>query len=155
MAHFDDNDDWDDEDFEFGDDNDHDIDSHRNLPVFKKAMEIGDITRTICDLLDEEKDQLHMREMMPGNAYILAAKIAGAEGGDLYSIRFDNATIIKLHARELLAQTSLLRAEKLVEEKYIDMLRKEIEEFRVLFIEWVKGFDKNNDIKDEWDIKDL
>jgi len=155
MSHFDDNDDWNDEDFEFGDDSDHDIDSHRNMPVFLKAKEIADITRTMCELIDEEKDELHMRELMLENAYILGAKIAGAEGGDLYSIRFDNATIIKLHARELLAQTSLLRAEKLVEEKYIDMLRAEIEEFRVLFIEWVKGFDKNNDIKDEWDIKDL
>jgi hypothetical protein len=125
------------------------------MPVFLKAREIADITRTMCELIDEEKDELHMRELMLENAYILSAKIAGAEGGDLYSIRFDNATIIKLHARELLAQTSLLRAEKLVEERYIDMLRAEIEEFRVLFIEWVKSFDKNNDIKDEWDIKDL
>ncbi|HEY6162492.1 MAG TPA: hypothetical protein VI112_14785 [Bacteroidia bacterium] len=154
MGHFDDdwNDDFDENDF--GDEG-HDLDSHTRLPVFQKAMEIADITVTICDLIEPGKDRLHMREMMPCNAYVLGAKIAGAEGGDLYSIRFDNATLIKLAARELLAQTSLLRAEKLVEEQYIDLLRKEIEEFRKLFLDWVRNFDKNNDIRDEWDIKGL
>lgn len=126
-----------------------------NLPVYKKAENLFELTQTICDVIDEEKDVLHMREMMLGNAMTIPAKIAGAEGGDLYSIRFDNATLIKLSARELLAQTSALRREKLIEEKYIDMFRKEIEEFRILFLEWVKSFDKTNDISDEWDIKNL
>ena len=151
-------DEWDDEfdESDFGDESDgHDLDAYMELPVYKKAMEISDITQTICDLIDPEKDTLRMRHMMPGNADLLAVKIAGAEGGDLYSIRFDKATEIKLAARELLAQTSLLRAEKLVEENYINMLRKEIEEFRVLFLAWVKDFDKKNDIDDEWDIKGL
>ena len=36
------------------------------------------------------------------------------------------------------------------ETRYLKVLRDAIEEFRVLFIEWVNGFDKSNDIPDEW-----
>lgn len=126
-----------------------------NMPVYKKAMEIAEITHTITEMIEPEKDVLEMRSQMLGNAYTLAAKIAGAEGGDLYSIRFDNATLIKLAARELRAQTSLLKHEKICDEKYIKLLRDEIGKFRILFLDWVRSFDKTNDIEDEWDFKNL
>lgn len=134
---------------------DDDSQKHYSLPVFKKAEEILTIVQTLSEVIDKEKDVLLMGEQMLTNAYVLPVKIVGAESGDLYSIRYDNATLIKLAARELQAQTSLLKEEKLCDKKYIELLRNEIEEFRILFIEWVKGFDKLNDIEDEWDIKGL
>jgi four helix bundle protein len=127
----------------------------RNLPVAKKAEEIYKLTSTICDLIDKEKDLFHLHEQMLSNAMMIPAKIANAEGGDLYSLRFDQATILKIHARELLAQTSLLSAEELIDEKYVKLLRKEIEEFRPVFLDWVRSWDKSNDITDEWDIKNI
>jgi hypothetical protein len=130
-------------------------DSHNDLPVFKKAMQIGELTKVITDTIAPEKDVFQLRDQMLLNGYILGAKIAGAEGAGLYSLRMENAMLIKIHARELLAETSLCKEEKLCDKDYLDMLRKEIEEFRVLFIEWVRSFDKSDDIKDEWDILDL
>jgi|ERR1051326_936080 hypothetical protein len=139
------------------DENDYDPEKERNrvknLPVYKKAESLMELTRRICDVVEDEKDELHICQQILGNAMIIPAKIAGAEGGDLYSIRFDNATLIKLAARELLAETNMLY--DLVEEKYVLTLRKEIEEFRVVFHDWVRSFDKTNDIPDEWDIKNL
>lgn len=126
---------------------------YRDLPVFKKAEELRKLTMMICDVIEDEKDEIRIKEQVLSNAMIIPAKIAGAEGGDLYSIRFDNATIIKLAARELLAETNLLY--ELVEDKYVKMLREEIEEFRIVFHDWVRSFDKTNDISDEWDIKNL
>ncbi|HYG40107.1 MAG TPA: hypothetical protein VD908_15875 [Cytophagales bacterium] len=136
-------------------DDDNDSKKHFSLPVFKKAEEILKIVQTLSEVIDKEKDVLLMGEQMLANAYVLPVKIVGAESGDLYSIRYDNATLIKLAARELQAQTSLLKEEKLCDKKYTELLRNEIEEFRILFIDWVKGFDKLNDIEDEWDIKGL
>ena len=81
---------------------------------------------------------------------MLAPKIVGAEGGDLFTIRMENAVLIKIHARELLTQTNYLRAERLCDPAYIKLLREEIEQFRVLFVEWVKSFDRTNDIQDNW-----
>ena len=153
---FDDDDEFDDDDFDEEDlPEGESSEPEEKLPVFKKAMQIGELTRVIVETFDKEKDIFNMYEQMLTNAYILGAKISGAEAADLYSIRMDNATLIKIHARELLAQTSLCKSENLCDNEYLDMLRKEIEDFRVMFIEWVKTFDRTNDIKDEWDILDL
>lgn len=153
MVFDDDDNGWDDQDMDPGDMED--LDKHTKLPVYVKAMELVDITRAIVDSIDEEKDELHVGEGMMGNAYIIPAKIAGAEGGDLYSIRMDNAVLIKLAARELQAQTSLCLAEEICDPRYLYMLREEIANFRKLFIEWIRSFDKSNDIEDEWNIRGL
>jgi hypothetical protein len=145
---FDDFDDFDDDDMD--DFSEEDLDAHKKLPIFQKAMQIGDITKHLVDTFDEQKDVLMMREQMMIDACTLGAKIAGAEGGDLYSIRMENAVIIKKHATELLAATSLCKEEKLCNPEYLQLLRSEIEEFRKLFIEWIKTFDRSNDIDDEW-----
>lgn len=150
---FNDDDNW--NDWEPGDEAHDDLDKHRKLPVYLKAMELVDLTRAIADSMDEEKDRFHLGEQMLENAYIIPAKISGAEGGDLYSIRMDNAVLIKLAARELQAQTSLARAENICDPKYLQLLRDEIANFRILFIEWVRSFDKSNDIDDEWNIRGL
>jgi hypothetical protein len=146
-------------DYEPDDDDDQDsnlnTDAYRSLPVYIKAEELVKIVHTLFEVIDPEKDVLEIRAQMMEHAFIIPAKIAGAEGGDLYSIRFDNATIIKLAARDLQACTSLLKHEKLCDEKYIKMLRDEIGSFRILFLQWVASFDKENDLEDEWDIKGL
>ena len=56
------------------------------------------------------------------------------------TVRFmmENATIIRKAARELSVYAGSLRFEK------------EIDEFRLLFIDWVAGFDVWNYIKDDW-----
>ena len=121
-----------------------------NLPIMKKAKDIYQITRALVELIDEEKDEFMTRQFMLENAALLAPKIAGAEGGNLYSLRMENAVIIKLNARELLTHTSVLLMEDTIDRQYIELLRQAIEEFRLLFIEWVKGFDKSNDFPDDW-----
>ncbi len=121
-----------------------------NLPLMKKAEEIFQLTQALVETIDEEKDVLHIREQMLSNAMILMPKIAGAEGGDLYTLRMENAVIVKIHARELLAQTSLCKMESLAEPRDLQMLRDEIELFRILFVDWVKSFDRSNDIPDNW-----
>ncbi|AFD05832.1 hypothetical protein [Solitalea canadensis] len=146
----------DDEDFGFNED-DFDSEAYKreqerihNLPVFVKAKEIAHITQAICDSIKAERDLLGVRDAMQENAFLLGAKIAGAEGGDLYTLRMESAVIIKIHARELLTQTTLCKMEELVDEKYLQLLRDEIDNFRLLFIDWVNGFDRTNDVPDDW-----
>ncbi|POY35205.1 hypothetical protein C3K47_16645 [Solitalea longa] len=145
-----------DDDFEF-ESGDFDPDAYRreqeriqNLPVYKKAVEVAEITRAICGSIDPEKDLMEVSEQMLTNAYMLGAKIAAAEGGDLYTLRMENAVIIKIHARELMSQTTLCKMEELADEKYLQLLWEEIDSFRRLFVNWVTDFDRNNDIQDEW-----
>jgi hypothetical protein len=39
------------------------------------------------------------------------------------------------------------------EEDYVDLMRDKVEEFREVFVEWIRGFDKGYDIPDNWAIR--
>lgn len=103
--------------------------------------------------LDEEDIQTfaeHYKGIMMEDAMIINAKLRGAEAADLYSLRMENAVVIKIHAVSLLTATSGLKMMGLSNNKYLQLLRDEIEAFRILFVDWVNSFDKTNDIADGW-----
>jgi hypothetical protein len=62
----------------------------------------------------------------------------------------ENAVIIKVHARSIITATSGLKMMKLGYKEHLDLLREEMDDFRVIFVEWVNSFDKTNDIPDDW-----
>lgn len=126
-------------------------DAVRNMPIYKKAGEILDTVRSIADLIPDDHEFLqYSKQYMLEYAYIIPAKIAGAEGGDLYAIRMGNAAIIRKAAMDLMVEYHSLTMHDFEHAEYFLMVRKQIEEFRLLFIEWVESFDKTNYIVDDW-----
>lgn len=132
------------------DDDDHDDDGYdpeeeqrklEALPIYKKALEILDLTEQIVDTFNDEGRATYHRDLMLQDAMIIPAKIAGAEAMDDYILKMENATIIKIHARSLLAQTSSAKYLALQDERYLKLLRDEIESFRLLFLDWIKTFE--------------
>lgn len=127
------------------------LDNYRDLPLFKKAEEILNMVHRIVDLIPEENEMLKSTgDFMMDDALKLPAKIAGAEGADLYDIRMENAAIIRKSARDIYVSCNHFFAEDFKETEYLHLLRDTIEEFRVLFAEWVKTFDQWNYIIDRW-----
>ncbi|MCZ8332242.1 MAG: hypothetical protein O9282_13100 [Flavobacterium sp.] len=128
------------------------LDKSRELPIYKKSEQIYSLVESLLASIPEEDDYLQAtKHMMLDDAMIISAKIAGAEGGNLYSIRMQNAAIIRDHAMHLYVQVGSLRFHKSFKEvEYVKLIRKEIDEFRLLFIEWVASFDTNNHFWDEW-----
>ena len=128
------------------------LDKSRELPIYKKSEQIYSLVESLLASIPEEDDYLQAtKHMMLDDAMIISAKIAGAEGGNLYSIRMQNAAIIRDHAMHLYVQVGSLRFHKSFKEvEYLKLIRKEIDEFRLLFIEWVASFDTNNHFWDEW-----
>ena len=122
----------------------------RNLPIYHKSEEIAELTRAIVDTADQTRPEYELVRLMLSNAYMISAKIVGAEGGDLYRIRMECAIQAKIAACDLLAQTSFCRVQGLIDNAYLQVLREEIEEFRKLFVDWVQSFDRTNDIDDGW-----
>ena len=123
------------------------------MPLHRKALEILDIVRRIVEFVPEDNQILYeVSQNMYTDALQLAPKIAGAEGVDLCDIKMENATIIRKCAREISVQCNsfLIYGFKDIDEEYLDLLRAEIEEFRILFAEWVKTFDQWNYIIDRW-----
>jgi len=73
------------------------------MPLYQKADEIFNTVQEIADLVPEENEYLQsIASHMVGDAMIIQAKIAGAEAGDLYDIRMENAAIIRKAARDIL-----------------------------------------------------
>lgn len=122
------------------------LDKTHNLPLYQKAQLIYQLVESLLASLPEEDSYLQdTKHFMREDAMLLSAKIAGAEGGDLYSIRMQNAAIIREHAMHLYVQVGSLRMHQNYKElEYVQLIRKEIDEFRLLFIEWVESFDSNN-----------
>lgn len=129
------------------------LDETHKMPIFQKAEQILKLTEGLVHIVPSENEFLQETTVrfMLENAMIIPAKIAGAEGGDLYDLRMENAAIIRKAARELYVQAGSLRYEDgIADNDYIDLLRSTIDEFRFLFIDWVASFDVWNYIKDSW-----
>lgn len=131
------------------------------MPLYKKGWLIFDLADKIASLVNDEEEYAFLEESELGllqhsanqlrnDAMLICPKIAGAEGGDLYSIRMENATIIRKAGQEIQTACSGLEMWGFKHTEYLDLLRKEVEEFRVLFAEWVKTFDPWNYTLDRW-----
>ena len=128
-------------------------DELQQMPLYQKAEQIFKITQGLIEIVPVENvflQETRVRFMME-NAMMIPAKIAGAQAGGLYDLQMENATIIRKAARDLYVQAGSLRFEEDIKDKeYITLLRNEIDEFRLLFIDWVASFDVWNYIKDDW-----
>jgi len=91
----------------------------------------------------------HLKEMMMGDGMIIPAKIAGAEAGDMYVLRMENAAIIRKVADDTYKQCSSFRMMGLGTDAELDAVRAEIDIFRRYFKEWVASFEKD-EWEDEW-----
>ncbi|WP_229719358.1 hypothetical protein [Winogradskyella schleiferi] len=136
-------------------------DDWEKLPLFIKATEISELVdhivtaveNTDIDFEDDIRAEMlesnldYLRE----NSLIIPAKIAGVASEDtLYDLRMENAAIIRKAARELITNARGLQMHGYKDTAYLDLLRTAVEEFRILFAEWVKTFDEWNYIIDRW-----
>ena len=134
----------------FEDDND-DIVLPEKLPIFKKGKEIYDLVRKITDLIPEDNEYLvDVKGRMLSDAAQLTVKVAGAEAAGLYDLKMESAAIIRKAARDLMVQQHSLESFGFEYVEYYQMVRDMIDEYRLLFIDWVAGFDKWDYIIDRW-----
>jgi len=123
----------------------------KKLPIYQKGREIAKLVRHIVELADPENEDLQrVCGDMIVDAHNLAVKVAGAEGADIYDLRMENAAIIRKSARELVVNTHGLDMFGFKHPEYYPLIRDAVEEYRLLFIDWVAGFDQWNYIIDRW-----
>jgi hypothetical protein len=121
------------------------------LALYQKGEEIIDVVMKIIELLPEDNEKLGMiRDIMMQDATTLCVKVAGAVGGDLYDIKMEAAAFIRSAANNLKIQNHALTMFGFDEAHYFTIVRDLIEEYRLLFIEWVQEFDQWNYHIDRW-----
>ncbi|MBS1531154.1 MAG: hypothetical protein JSU01_12665 [Bacteroidetes bacterium] len=129
------------------------FEKYRKLPVYKKAEELYELADVIVEAIKEDDQKEWLANEIVGNAMLIQAKIAGAEGGGLYSLRMENAVLIKCavyNMRNAVIGTEMFGMNN---EDYVNLMREKIEEFRIEFVAWIRSFDKSYDIPDNWAIR--
>ncbi|MEB2782319.1 hypothetical protein U3A58_18155 [Algoriphagus sp. C2-6-M1] len=127
---------------------------HENIykhPLMKKARDIFSLTRALVGSLDEARKELYGNIMME-DAMMMSTKFAEAEGISDYVLKMEKAVVMKVHAKILNTMTYQLGMEETHAEEHLELLREAIEEYRILFIEWTKGFDPSEKNDDGWGI---
>lgn len=123
----------------------------KTLPIYKKGKEIFETVKQICDLIPEDNKELEFTQsIMLEDAMMLTVKVAGAMGSGLYDMKMENAAIIRKAARDLMVQNHTLEMFGFKEVHYFQVVRDLIEEYRLLFIDWVASFDQWDYIVDRW-----
>ena len=83
------------------------------------------------------------------NAMIIAPKLMDAAGTNMYVLQMENAAIIRTNARQLMEQIGFAVLMGFAEESYKKVIQEAMDEFRLLFKNWVETFEKD-DFEDEW-----
>lgn len=143
---------WDDDDNASGFDSGDEDRDFESLPVYRKALEIEELTGQIVDTIQDEMQAERYGNGMLEDAMMLPSKIAAAEAMDSYIQKMENATMVKIHARNLLTQTSSIKHLSIVNEQYIQLLRDEVDAFRLLFRDWIKTFEGSDKSGDGWGV---
>ena len=130
---------------------DDDIINPEKLPIYLKGKEILDVVFKITALIPDNDEYLNeVKACMLNDAALLTVKVAGAEAAGLYDLKMENAAIIRKAARDLIVQQHSLDMSGFEYVEYYQIVRDLIEEYRLLFIDWVAEFDKWDYIIDRW-----
>jgi hypothetical protein len=133
------------------DDEDDDEMKLEDLPIYKKGKEIFDVVNEIGKLIPEEDKHLQMiKAFMIEDAAQLVVKVSGAQRMCLYDLKMESAAIIRKAARDLVVQHNALEMFGFKDAHYFDIVRDLVEEYRLLFIDWVASFDPWDYVIDRW-----
>jgi len=123
----------------------------KKLPLYKKGKEIFEVVNQICQLIPDDNEPLgHIKGIILEDAMMLTVKVAGASAGQLYDIKMESATIIRKAALNLMVQNHSLEMFGFEHVAYFQIVRDLLEEYRLLFIDWVSKFDKWDYVIDRW-----
>ncbi|AHM58662.1 hypothetical protein D770_01940 [Flammeovirgaceae bacterium 311] len=122
-----------------------------DIPLVLKGKEIYDLSAAIVAIIPDDDDVLSsFKEFVLEDAMVLYAKVVSAEATEFYDLKMESAAIIRKAARDLLTHCSGLEMFGFRETHYLELIRAAIEEYRLLFLDWVKGFDQWNYVIDRW-----
>lgn len=121
------------------------------ITIYKKSEDIFSTIKTITDLIPEEDNQLQiLKAQLLEDAMVIQAKLRGAFAVKIYDLKMENAAFIRKAARDLIVSYHSLKMYGFEDVEYYKIVRNQIEEFRLLFVDWVASFNPKHFITDSW-----
>lgn len=125
------------------------------IPVYKKALDLCNMSREIASYVSCNKDLLklyksnslrdNIADSLLTDAIIIPQKIAQAEHSNSNCVRTNNVLLINIMMRNILSYCKGLEMDGLKEKEYINLLRKEIKSFRILYKIWKRSIKRKGD----------
>lgn len=106
----------------------------------------------LCEDSAENERETHeqlTKRFIYENAMIVAPKIMGAAGCDLYVLEMENAAIIRTNCRQMMEQIGFAVLMGNADPMHKQVIEEAMIEFRELFKNWVASF-KKDEYEDEW-----
>jgi hypothetical protein len=124
--------------------------------LYLKWREVFGLVIAFAENLSDEPDedghesqQQVTRRFIYENAMIVAPKIMGAVGCDLYILKMENAAIIRTNCRQMMEQVGFAVLMDMADETHKKVIEESLNEFQNFFREWVATFKKDK-YEDEW-----
>lgn len=122
-----------------------------SFPVMIKAKEILALAENVASLWDD--DPPTTGSLLKYKSKDIVSNIYEAEAEDFYSLRIEKAIMAKHAVFELKEYVAWGISQTHPESKaYLDLFEPLIEEFRVLFMDWIYGFNRFYDVEDDWQL---
>lgn len=121
-----------------------------SLPVYRKALELCQMSRHIASFVTYDKDLRYLyrshslRDIMADallqDTRLISQQIARAEASDSTAVRIKSATFINIMLRNINSYCMGLEKDGVKEKEYLNLLRRELRSFRKSFKKWRKSF---------------
>ena len=126
-----------------------------SLPVYKKSLDVYDLSKALASYFSYNKDLLSLKnsnsfrdtlsDSLLTDAQMITKELETAALSSSYSVRMKSLTFINIMTRNILAYCNGLERDGIKEKEYLNLLRKEIKTFRKSFKNWRKSFLNGND----------
>ncbi len=120
-------------------------------PLYKKAEEIDDTLKSISKLIPDTKVLLvFMNGLILKASGRITTNLIRAEESKRYDRKMYCAALIRGACLEVSGLGEEFRKRGFSDSKYFNIVDRLVEEFRILFLEWVASFDRSQFITDRW-----
>ncbi len=123
----------------------------QNMPIVEKANDIDTLLYAVCASMPENDDySIHLQQDFKELGSNIEMDVVEAESTKEYSKKMEYAVSARHNVRLLLTSLSLCESRNYINQDYMTIILEAIDEFKPLFKDWVKSFDKSNIDDDGW-----
>jgi hypothetical protein len=120
--------------------------------LYKHWRELFGLIVAFAENLADDNDGTHQsttKSLIYQNAMIVAPKIIGAVSVESYTLKMENAAIIRSNCRQMMEQINFAVLMGWADEAYKQVIEESLDQFRQFFRVWVTTYEKDS-FEDDW-----
>jgi hypothetical protein len=124
----------------------------QSMAIVQKAGLVSDLIISFCEHLGDSEVEYQYKKILLNAGFEICNKLVVAETSIYFNDKLENALLVKMAIKKVLHQLSGMQVLGISDFEYSRLIENEIEEFRLLFNNWVRTFDKGTNLSDGWEL---